>query len=238
MTSTTVRPGSAPRARPRPADPTAVERIRVACAQIIEAWPYLNAARDATMSRSPGSGRVLTARAALTLDDVIRAERGGRLFNERHGHVPLPATAAPVNVHIVDVERAATETLRDLAWWAASHLAGQGWGWPPLRPTIPGDPCAFLTCAAKHLGGIARPAGAELASTATRLFRAVGLDEQWHQVGHRCPVCKRRTLLRYADTVMCSGRAPRCVCDGDGCPCTRPGAAPGSDHLWQAGAFR
>lgn len=234
MTSTTASPGSGTRAR-RPADPTAVERIRLACAQIVEAWPHLDAARDSTLARSATGGRTLTARAALTLDDTIRAERGGRLFNERHGYVPLPAAAAPVNVHVVDAERAATETLRDLAWLAASHLANQKWGWPPLHQAIPGDPCAFLTCAAPHLGGTARPVATELAATASRLFRAVGLDEQWRQTGRRCPACRRRTLLRYANTVTCSGHAPRCLCDGDGCPCGRSGAVEGSEHLWPAG---
>lgn len=157
-------------------DPDAVRQARYALAQLAEAWPYLDDAKDATLRRGR-SVRHLGAVAAATLDDLIRAERGDRLAGERRRLVPLPPMPTPLALDVVDAEQLAIATLVELSWLAASALRGRGFGWPPLHVT-PHNASAFLVVALAHVGeALARDMADLLTESATALRAALGLDD-------------------------------------------------------------
>lgn len=157
-------------------DLDAVRQTRHALAQIREAWPYLDDAKDASLRKGRPEPRPMGTEARLTLDDLIRAERGDRLAQQRAGRYPLPPAPAPVALDVVDAEQLVRATLVELSWLAASALRTRGFGWPPLQVT-PANATDFLAAAVPHLADqLARDTADLLTDAALALRAALGLD--------------------------------------------------------------
>lgn len=158
-------------------DLDAVRQTRHALHQIREAWPYLDDAKDASL-RTTRDRRPMGAIAIATLDDLVRAERGDRLGQQRAGRYPLLNAPAPAALDVVDAEQLARGTLVELSWLAASALRGRGFGWPPLQVT-PTNAAHFLAAAVPHLGDQLARDTADLLTEAARVLRlALHLDVQ------------------------------------------------------------
>lgn len=164
-------------------DLDAVRQIRHALAQLADAWPYLDDAKDASLRRGRDP-RPMGATAAATLDDLIRIERGDRLGQQRAGRYPLPPAPAPLALDVVDAEQLARASLIELSWFAANWLrhpwrAGRGWWtWPPDHIT-PAAAIRYLHHAAEYLpAGLRQDTADQLTDAARQLRAALGLDVQ------------------------------------------------------------
>lgn len=165
-----------------------VDRVRLALTQIAEAWPYLADAKDAALRRRRPEPRQLGARAALTLDDLIRAERGDRVLGERARRVPQPAMPTPAALDVVDAEAVAATALRDGAYLAASYLRGawrRGTGWWTPTWMSPLGAGAYLWRALDWLGPVlVDDLAVMLGQAAGTLRGALLLDQSDDQVWH------------------------------------------------------
>lgn len=155
----------------------AIRQTHHALTQIAEAWPYLPDAKDAALRRRRSDPRPMGADARLTLDHLVRAERGDRL-NHRGSLGALPAAPAPVALDVVDAQALAVATMTELAWLCANTLRGRGFGWPPITITLRGTR-DFLTIAVAHVRPpLARDMATLLVDAARQLRAALHLDER------------------------------------------------------------
>ncbi len=171
----------------------AVRQARHALAEIAQAWPHLDDAKDASLRRGRQPRR-MGAVAAATLDDLIRVGRGDRLDQQRAGRYPLPASPTPVALDVVDAEQLVRATLIELSWIAASVLRGRGFGWPPLTVTVD-NASAFLRVAVAHVPAHLQRDTADLLTEAARQLRAaLDLDvcDDEATIGGRLWVTARR----------------------------------------------
>lgn len=227
-------------------DPTTAQTARLAIGHILEAWPYLDEARQAALRRERPRRGPLTAAQRAELDALVRAERLDRLGQQRRGLVPQPAVAAPARVAIIDAEVHTRQTLVDQVYAVAEQLGTNRWWW---LPALDGPVPSLAMWLDLHVDDLDANQGTRLAGTlnqtAQQLLSALRLTEQWTAVAAECPACNRRTLRAYLGspqtrdhTIRCHGRDPACICNGRSCPCQRPGRRAATAHVWPAAQFR
>lgn len=192
-------------------------------------------------------------------DEQLRLEREDRDRTERYR--ALLSTRPPADLDVLDVRTNVLQVLHTSVLLARSDLGpwlgrrGLAVTTEPPRRVTPGTIGAasrWLADVLEHTAA-APSAIAEELQPAVRRVQALPMlgldpDDGWHSLGTaRCPGCRQRALYRWtaspdrrAWTRECRAllavdpaRPPRpCLCAGAGCPCGRPGARPGSRHLW------
>jgi hypothetical protein len=226
-------------------DPTALQAARLACGHLRVTWPLLADLRDASSARTVRSSAPLSARAKEARDELLRAERADR--GATLTYRALAPSPAPANLAVLDAEREAHTAIVATIWAVRSDLRQ----WSGLVPAIPEGVAGKLTWITRMLDGTAAgvvdQAAVDLTAAARRLASATGtrLDDDWTAVGRRCPACGQKALYRWAQSTSrlewateCRAEIPGdrgtipCRCAGDPCPCQRPGARPGTRHLW------
>jgi hypothetical protein len=236
-------------------DPTALQAARLAIGHLRVTWPLLGDLRDASSARTVRSSAPLSARAREARDELLRAERADR--GATLTYRALAPSPAPANLQLLDAEVETLATVGATAWAIRSDLREWTRGRHGVRhiPAIPHDvdgKLSWLTTGLDYTSpAVVDQAAADLTAAARRLASATGtrLDDDWRGSGKRCPACGlralwtwRRSPVKGEATVECrgeptdpdSGRSTPCRCRGDDCPCGRPGARPGTRHLWPA----
>jgi hypothetical protein len=242
-----------------------VQVALLAIAQTREAWPYLEAAKDASLARHRPQPRPLTAAARAELDRILRAEKAERVANQRAGLIPRLAGFEPARLAVIDAGQLAARTITDLVWLATEQLGDFNSRDPdirralaldgfPIRPPILAGVHPQLDYLADVIAlddenlldaAFITAAAVELATSAAMLRNVLHLDESWIPVARRCPCCQRRSIRAYLGspnvrewTIVCRGDRPACLCEGRNCPCQRPGRRPGTRHVWSAALLR
>lgn len=225
----------------RRVDPTALQAARLHIGQIRATWPMLEDARTTRITRPH---LALSGRAAASRDEDLRAERADR--DAAIAYRALAASPAPLALAVLDAENEAITLLADLTWRIRSDLRQ----WSTVLETPPTDVDGRLTWLTTHLADttpeLVATAAGELRTAARAVMAAAGHQDadDWRPSGKRCPVCGQRSIQvwdlshnRLEHTRECTGQhddGKPCRCTGTDCPCERPGARPGSRHLWPA----
>lgn len=188
--------------------------------RLAAAWPMLDDHRDNTLTRRSPTTRHLGRAAALTLDDLIRVERGGRLSNERKGLHPLPASPTPVDLGLLDAEQLTVGALVELSWLAASTLRTRNLGWPPIVQDVPTMIAWLRLTVAMVPANLAQATADGLGAAWSALETALGLgatDEQiWHSGDLWVTALRGAELLHITAATIRQWHARRYIVDQHG----------------------
>ena len=222
------------------------DHLVAACGALRTAWATLSLAR--LPGRTRRVQRHLGDAGQARLDRQAAAERADRHAVLTSGRVPSGASAAPVNVAVVDARVTISGEVDSLAWELASHLRNRKYEGlaRTYRPNGATNDTLFATAvdwislnAANSIYDhkVLNDAYNRLLAAEELARNVSGNGPDLRRLAAECPACGRRSLVwdtsstDYREwSIACS--SPKCRCDGRDCTCKLPDRQPGMTHLW------